>query len=77
MTSQNLLEVSARLQEAVERITDPPDNAEDIYDRFEMTAIAILDSEHENYPEGDLSRHLEAILSAKRRGLGLEPFGEI
>jgi len=76
MTSQDLLEVSARLEKAVERITGPPDNAEDLYERYEMTAIAILDSEHGNYPEGDLCRHLMAYLSAKRRELGLEPFEE-
>jgi len=76
MTSQDLLEVSARLEEAVLRITGPPDNAEDLYERFEMTAISILDSEHGNYPEGVLCRYLEAILSEKRRELGLEPSGQ-
>tara|TARA_R110002111_G_scaffold55408_7_gene95271 strand:+ start:1294 stop:1530 length:237 start_codon:yes stop_codon:yes gene_type:complete len=74
--SQDLLEVSARLEEAVKRITEPPDNAEEEYERFEMTAISILDSESENYPEGVLCRHLSDYLSAKRRELGLEPFGE-
>jgi len=73
MTSQDLLEVSARLEEAVLRITGPPDNAEDLYERFEMTAISILDSEHGNYPEGVLCGHLRGILSDKRRELGLEP----
>ena len=72
MTSQERLEVSARLEEAVARITGPPDNAEEEYERWEMTAIAILDSEHENYPEGVLCRTLEALLSEKRRELGLE-----
>jgi hypothetical protein len=72
MTSQDLLEVSARLEEAVERITGPPVDAEELYDRYEMTAIAILDSEHENYPEDVLTGHLLVILSEKRRELGLE-----
>jgi hypothetical protein len=76
MTSQDLLEISARLEEAVLRITGPPDNAEEEYERYEMTAISILDSEHENYPEGVLCRHLMDILAEKRRELGLEPFGE-
>lgn len=74
MTSQECLEISARLEKAVERISEPPDNAEDTYERYEMTAISILDSEHENYPEGVLCRHLETILSEKRRALGLGPF---
>jgi len=74
MTSQDLLEVSARLEEAVLRIPGTPTNAEEVYERHEMTAISILDSEHKNYPEGVLCRHLEAILAEKRRALGLEPF---
>ena len=72
-TSQELLEVSARLEEAVLRITGPPDNAEALYERFEMTAISILDSEHANYPEGVLCAYLRGILSGKRRELNLEP----
>jgi len=72
MTSQERLDISARLEKAVERITGPPDNAEELYERFEMTAISILDSEHENYPEGVMTGHLMAILSKKRRELGLE-----
>jgi len=76
MTSQERLEISARLEEAVERITGPPVDAEEIYERYEMTAISILESEHENYPEGDLCRHLMGYLSEKRRELGLEPFEE-
>jgi hypothetical protein len=76
MTSQHLLEVSARLEEAVERITGPPANAEELYDRFEMTAISILDSEFENYPKGAICRHLMAYLSAKRSELALGPFEE-
>jgi hypothetical protein len=76
-TSQDYLEVSARLEEAVERITGPPDNAEDLYERFEMTAISILDSEHENYPEGKLCEYLLGHLAEKRLKLGLEPFPEI
>lgn len=74
MTSQERLEISARLEEAVLRITGPPANAEDLYERFEMTAISILDSEHENYPEGVLTEYLLGYLSEKRRELGLEVY---
>ena len=72
MKSCNLAEVSARLEEAVARITGPPANPGELYDRFEMTAISILDSEHENYPEGVLYDFLLGYLSEKRRQLGLE-----
>ncbi len=77
MTSQERLDISARLEEAVERITGPLVDAEDLYERFEMTAISILDSEHENYPEGELCEYLMDYLAAKRLKLGLEPFPEI
>ena len=73
MTSRDLSKVSARLEEAVLRITGPPANPEELYERFEMTAISILDSEHGNYPEGVLCAYLWDILSEKRCELGLEP----
>ena len=72
MISQELLEVTLRLEQAVARITGPPANPGELYDRFEMTAISILDSEHENYPEGMLYDYLLAYLSEKRLQLGLE-----
>lgn len=72
-TSQELLEVSARLEEAVLRIPGEPLNAQDEFDRLESTAISTLDSEHGNYPEGMLCAYLRGILSDKRRELGLEP----
>ena len=76
MTSQERLEISARLEEAVLRITGPPVNAEDLYERFLNSSISILDSNHANYDEGELCRYLMDYLSKKRRELGLEPFGE-
>jgi len=71
--SQEYLEVSARLEEAVARITGPPANNEDIYERFEMTAISILDSEGFNYPDGELYLYLLDYLKQKRGQLGLKP----
>lgn len=73
MTSQNLLEVSARLEKAVSRIHDPPANNEEIYQRYEMTAIQILDSECYNYPEDELYIYLRDYLENKRSQLGLKP----
>jgi len=65
-------EVKLRLVEAVERMPGKPSNTEEEYERWEYSAIAILDSEYANFPSGVLCRHLEGILSEKRRELGLE-----
>lgn len=73
MTSYDLVEVSARLEEAVARITGPPANAEEEYERYEMTAVSILDSECFNYPDGELYLYLLDYLKNKRRELGLKP----
>lgn len=72
MTSQDLLEVSARLEEAVERIPDRANDAEEIFQLYEMTAISILDSECFNYPDGELYLYLLEYLKHKRRQLGLK-----
>ena len=72
MTSQECLEVSARLEKAVERITGPPVDAEETYERYEMTAISILDSEFDNYPEDELYHYLMDYLKCKRKQLGVE-----
>lgn len=71
MTSQERLEISARLEEAVERITGPPVDAEDLYERYEMTAISLLDSEFDNYPEDELYHYLMDYLECKRKQLGV------
>lgn len=73
MTSQERLEVAARLEEAVLRIPGIPNNAEEMFERYEMTAISVLDSEHANYGEGVLCGFLSDYLSVKREELGLEP----
>jgi len=73
MTSQDLLEISARLEKAVERITGPPANAEELYERWEMTAISLLDSNDYLYKEDELYHYLLAYLQQKRSELGLKP----
>jgi len=73
MKSCNLAEVGVRLEEAVKRVSDDTYTPLLLYQAYEMTAIAILDSEHENWPEGVLCRYLMAYLSEKRRELGLLP----
>lgn len=73
MTSQERLEMAARLEEAVLRIPGIPTNAEEMFERYETTAISVLDSEHANYGEEVLCGFLSDYLSAKRQELGLEP----
>jgi len=76
MNISPLAEVKLRLEEAVERMHGEPSNTEEEYERWEYSSIAILDSNHANYDEGELCRYLMDYLSKKRRDLGLEPFGE-
>jgi len=57
MTTPDLPEVGARLKEAVERLAAarPEDDRLQLY---EEAAIAILDSEHTDYPTGALEAYL-------------------
>jgi hypothetical protein len=48
----------------------------DLYDRYEMIAIQILDSEHMEHPPGALQEFLESFLHAKQLELGLHPYGD-
>ena len=61
MNHPDLQEVGARLKEAVERLAAvrPEDDRILLY---EDAAIAILDSEHMNYPEGALEAYLSNYL---------------
>jgi hypothetical protein len=73
MTSQERLDISARLEKAVARITGPPDNPEELYERWENSAISLLDSECYNYPDGELYSFLLDYLRQKRGQFGLKP----
>tara|TARA_R110002072_G_scaffold284396_5_gene448677 strand:+ start:11114 stop:11311 length:198 start_codon:yes stop_codon:yes gene_type:complete len=57
MTTPDLSEVGARLEKAVEHLATlrPEDDRLQLY---EDAAIAILDSEHTDYPEGQLESYL-------------------
>lgn len=66
MTIRSLAEVGARLEEAVALLPGEPDSPQDLYDRYEMVAIAILDSEHMDYPSGELETYLAAYLARLR-----------
>jgi hypothetical protein len=57
MPIRDLAEVGARLEETVR---SHPDG--DLYETYEMVAIAILDSEHTDYPPGELRAYLAGLL---------------
>jgi len=67
MTNPKLLEVGARLEKTVKELTDKELGSDDLYGTYEMVAIQILDSEFEDFPEGELERYLTEFLSKQRR----------
>ena len=72
MTIRSLAEVGARLEKAVEALPDMPASPAELYERYEMIAIQILDSEFDDFPEQVLLSHLEKLLAEKRRALGIK-----
>ena len=74
MTIRNLAEVGSRLEKAVALLPGVPADSEDLADRYEQVAIAILDSEHADFIPGELQEYLETVLYTKRLELGLIPF---
>jgi len=67
MTIGSLAEVRLRLEEVVRAL---PDDGHDLFDRYEMVAIQILDSEFPDFAPGLLERYLSAYLDLKRLELG-------
>lgn len=61
MTIRDLSEVGARMEKAVEHLATirPHDDPLTLY---EEAAIAILDSEHSDYPDGELETYLKDYL---------------
>jgi hypothetical protein len=76
MPTRDLSGVRARLEEAVALLPGDPTGPEELADRYEQVAIAILDSEFCDFIPGELQEYLEAVLYAKRLELGLIPFPE-
>ena len=70
MTIRTLAEVGARLEEAVRSL---PGDDHDLFDRYAMVAIQILDSEFSDFAPGLLERYLSAYLDLKRLELGSGP----
>jgi hypothetical protein len=64
-----LAEVGARLEEAVAALPGEAASPAELYERYEMVAIAILDSEHGDYPPTALEEFLLLHLAQLRRRL--------
>jgi hypothetical protein len=73
MHHRDLAEVGSRLKEAVRNLPDSVTDPPTLYDRYEMLAIQILDSEHADYPAGELEAYLLQYLAELRIKLGLPP----
>lgn len=71
MAIRALAEVCARLEEAVSRISGDPASPQDLFDRYEMTAIQILDSEHGHFEPDVLQEYLLNLLHQRQKELGL------
>jgi hypothetical protein len=74
MTIRNLTEVRARLEKAVAGLPGEPADPAELYDRIEMVATAILDSEFGDFEPGLLEEYLQQTLYLKRLELGQEPY---
>ena len=72
MTIRSLAEVGVRLEKAVLALRGGSDSAQVHYDRYEAMAIAILDSEYMEWPDGVLEAFLLQRLAIKRTELSLK-----
>lgn len=74
MKTPSLRAVGARLEEAVELLPGEPADAQELFDRYESLAIAILDSEHTDFTPGQLQEYLQTLLYKRQLELDLIPF---
>ncbi|NVK02196.1 MAG: hypothetical protein HWE12_11685 [Oceanospirillaceae bacterium] len=71
---RELAEVSARLDVAVYTNIDDIHSPADLYDKYEMTAISILDSNEYRFSDGSLEIFLKRYLELKAEQLlGQQP----
>lgn len=71
MSIRNISEVDARLEKAVLVVSDECLSSQEMYDLYEQAAIAMLDSEFDDYPDGELEKYLMDYLERKLDELGL------
>jgi len=72
MTIRKMAEVGSRLEKAVMVVSQDGLSPQEMYDLYEQAAIQILDSEFDDYPEGELERYLMSYLKRKRNKLGVD-----
>ncbi len=72
MIIRDISEVGARLEKATMASSVDRHTPIEKYLLYEEIAIAILDSEHMDYPEGELEAYLMAYLARKRLEFGLD-----
>ncbi len=72
MNIRKFTEVSARLEKAITASLDDCSTPLEKYQLYEETAIAILDSEFMEYPDGLLEDYLMDYLASKRQEFGLD-----
>ena len=71
MPIRTIAEVDARLEKAVLALSDECLLPQEMYDLYEQAAISMLDSEFDDYPDGELEVYLMGYLEMKRNILGL------
>ncbi len=70
-TPATLREVRARLEEAVSLLPGSTGSPQDRYNQYEEVAIAILDSEHSEFPPGLLEAYLQTYLHLTAMEMGV------
>jgi hypothetical protein len=68
MCISELTEVSTRLEQAYNAFSET-DDLQEMYNRYEMLAIQILDSEFDNFPDKALEYYLMGYLQATKYSL--------
>jgi len=72
MTIRKVSEIGSRLEKAVMVVSDDGLSPQEVYDLYEQAAIQILDSEFDDFPEGELERYLMSYLERKRGEFGVD-----
>jgi len=71
-TLKEITAVGIRLEEAATRLGSNTGTPDEIYERYLMISIQILDSEFDQYPDDALEMFLRDFLENKRRDLKLD-----
>lgn len=71
MNIRNIAGIESRLEKAVMALSDEALSPQEKYDLYEQAAIALLDSEFDDYAEGELEAYLMEYLERKRGEFGL------